>query len=130
MTIVAVTILILISVAWTTYTGDIPKKYRVRKCTGRNWKEKFPDSSKDEIRKFLGVFTDAFAFSGKQKLKFEPEDRILDIYKTLYPREWMADALEVETLAEAVEAEYGIKFEGLWSEGLTLGALFMAVKNA
>ncbi|WP_394191362.1 hypothetical protein [Pseudoalteromonas atlantica] len=130
MTFAAITILILFLVAWTAYTGGVPKKYLMRKCTGKNWKEKFPDSSKDEIRKFLRIFTDAFAFSGKKKLKFEPEDRVLDIYKALYPREWMADALEVETLAETIEAEYGINFEGLWSEDLTLGALFMAAKNA
>ncbi|WP_051258301.1 hypothetical protein [Teredinibacter turnerae] len=130
MTITAITILVILLVGWTAYTGDLPKKYRMRKCTGKHWKEKFPDASKDEIRKFLRIFTDAFAFSEKNKLKFEPEDRILDIYKALYPREWMADALEVETLAENIEAEYGLKFEGLWSEDLTLGALFTAAKNA
>jgi len=130
MNIVLIIVVILVVVAWGAYTGDIPKKYRVRKCTGKNWKVKFPNSSKVDIRKFLLIFTDAFAFSDRQKLKFEPDDRVIDIYKALYPREWMADSLEVETLADSIEAEYGVEFKGLWSEDLTLGSLFLAVQNA
>jgi len=130
MNIVLIIVVILVVVAWGAYTGDIPKKYRVRKFTGKNWKVKFPNSSKVDIRKFLLIFTDAFAFSDRQKLKFEPDDRVIDIYKALYPREWMADSLEVETLADSIEAEYGVEFKGLWSEDLTLGSLFLAVQNA
>jgi len=78
----------------------------------------------------LLLFTDAFAFSRKQKLKFEPEDKIFDIYKALYPKEWMPDSLEVETLAEDIEREYGINFTSIWHEGLTLGGLFGALQSA
>ena len=108
----------------------MPKKYRMRICTGKNWKEKYPDTPKEDIRIFLLIFTDAFAFSYKQKLKFEPDDKILDIYKALYPAKWMADSLELETLAEDVEREYNINFTDIWHENLTLGELFSKVQNA
>jgi len=102
----------------------------MRNCTGKHWKSKFPATPKEDVRRFLFIFTDAFAFSRKQKLKFEPDDKILDIYKTLYSSEWMADSLEVETLAEDIEREYNINFSNVWHENLTLGELFGLVKNA
>lgn len=130
MKVALIIIVITIAIAWSIYTGDAPKKYRIRKCTGKNWKEKFPDIPKEEIRSFLFLFADAFAFSRKQKLKFEPEDKILDIYKALYPAKWMADSMEVETLAEDIEKEYSINFTDVWHEDLTLGDLFAKLKNA
>ena len=130
MKIALIITVIAIAIAWSVYTGDVPKKYRIRNCTGKNWKKKFPDTSKEDIRRFLFLFTDAFAFSRKQKLKFEPDDKILDIYKALYPAKWMADSLEVETLAEDIEREYNINFTNIWHENLTLGDLFSKVKNA
>ena len=72
---------ILILLFWV---GDtLPKKYRKRSCMGKNWKSTFPSSSKEDIREFLLMFTDAFAFSPSDKLKFEPDDKILDIYREL-----------------------------------------------
>jgi propanediol dehydratase small subunit len=130
MNIALIIIVISILIVWSVYTGDLPKKYRMRNCTGKHWKSKFPATSKEDVRRFLFIFTDAFAFSRKQKLKFEPDDKILDIYKTLYPSEWMTDSLEVETLAEDIEREYNINFTNVWHENLTLGELFGLVKNA
>jgi propanediol dehydratase small subunit len=112
------------------WVGDtLPKKYRNRNCMGKNWKSAFPSSSKEDIREFLLMFTDAFAFSSSDKLKFEPDDKILDIYNELYPSKWMADALEVETLVLDCEAKYDIKFNDLWHDNLTLGELYFGVKN-
>ncbi len=34
--------------------------------------------------------------------------------------------MELETLAQEVECEYGIDLEGLWNDQLTLGELFAA----
>ena len=112
------------------WVGDtLPKKYRKRSCMGKNWKSTFPNSSKEDIREFLLMFTDAFALSPSDKLKFEPDDKVLDIYRELYPSKLMADALEVETLAEDCEKKYSINFNGLWHDNLTLGELFFSVKN-
>ena len=96
---------------------------------GKNWNSTFPDSNKEDIREFLLMFTDAFAFSPRDKLKFEPDDKILDIYRALYPSKWMADALEVETLVEDCEKKYSINFNDLWHDNLTLGELYSGVKN-
>ena len=97
---------------------------------GKNWKKSFPNRANEEIRNFLVFFTDAFAFSHKSKLKFEPEDQLMEIYRELYPSKWMPDALEFETLAEDLEKEYGILFKDIWHEELSLGEIFTKVKNA
>ncbi|MCP4321993.1 MAG: hypothetical protein GY787_09110 [Alteromonadales bacterium] len=107
----------------------LPKKYQARSCMGTNWKREFPSSDKSEIRDFLIFFTDAFAFSRKDKLKFEPNDIILDIYRGMYPSKLMADSLELETLADDLETKYNLKFDEIWSETLTLGELFSRVKR-
>jgi propanediol dehydratase small subunit len=130
MKIALIIIVIAIAVVWSVYTGGLPKIYRTRSCTGKNWKSKFPDTPKEDIRTFLLLFADAFAFSSKQKLKFNPNDKILDIYKALYPAKWMADSLEVETLAEDIEREYNVNISGVWHENITLGDLFSEVQNA
>ncbi|WP_440056539.1 hypothetical protein ACSLBF_20755 (plasmid) [Pseudoalteromonas sp. T1lg65] len=120
-------IVFLVIVYWSSET--LPKKYRSRKCMGRSWKTEFPNSSKEDIRKFLLLFTDSFAFSENDKLKFEPNDKLLDIYRELYPSKWMADALEFETLADEVSKKYGVKLNDVWHDNLTLGELYSGVKN-
>ena len=112
------------------FDGTLSKKYRNRSCTGENWKKAFPKTSKEEIRTFLLLFTSAFAFSPKNKLKFEPEDKVMDIYRELYPSKWMPDALEIETLADDLEKEYSVNFNDLWHENVSLGEIFSKIKNA
>ena len=112
------------------FDGTLSKKYRNRSCTGKNWKKAFPKTSKEEIRTFLLLFTSAFAFSPKNKLKFEPEDKVMDIYRELYPSKWMPDALEIETLAGDLEKEYSVNFNDLWHENVSLGEIFSKIKNA
>lgn len=122
--------IIAITMMWSFYTGDVPKPYRLRSCTGKNWKRKFPSVQKEEIREFLNLFTDSFAFAQSKGLSFDPDDKVLDIYEALYPSKWMGDALEVETLADDLEREYGIVFSDVWHDDLTLGELFRKARRA
>lgn len=110
-------------------SDTLPKKYRSRNCMGRNWKTQFPNSSKEDIRKFLLLFANSFAFSANNKLKFEPNDKLLDIYRELYPSKWMTDALELETLADEVSKRYGVKLNDVWHDNLTLGELYSGVSD-
>ena len=128
--IILIALLIMAVMVEVRYDLFFPKRYKNRKCTGKKWKTAFPDAQKEELRKFLNLFTDAFAFSQKNKLKFEPTDGLLEIYREVYPSKWMPDGLELETLAESIEKEYGVSFNDIWHENLTLGELFKEVKNA
>lgn len=96
---------------------------------GRRWKSEFPEHPASAIRSFLDFFVDAFAFDRKDRLQFEPSDKLLEIYHELYPYKWQADALEFETLAEDLNKKYGIEFEGIWHDDLTLGELYSALSK-
>jgi propanediol dehydratase small subunit len=109
--------------AWL-FGGRLPRPFRGRGCQGKGWREAFPKASKQEIREFLRVFVSAFAFDESEILKLSPNDQILAIYRGRYPVRGMADALELETLMVDVQKRYGVEFETIWHEQLTLGELF------
>ena len=79
---------------------------------------------------FLTLFVEAFSLGEKQKLNFHPDDAILDIYLALNPHKWEADAMELETLALDVEQAYGVNFNDIWRDDITLGELFSVVHKS
>ena len=100
------------------------RRYWDRACTGFQWRRRFPDAPKSDIRSFLELFVDAFAFRQSRRLCFSPDDKVMEIYHTLYPDRFMADALELETLASLLRKKYGIDAATFWREDITLGEVF------
>ncbi|MFC4932521.1 hypothetical protein [Massilia sp. GCM10023247] len=124
-----VAILVLLALAWWVLSyGQIPNPFRTRICQGRLWRRAFPWASKRQIREFLSVFAEAFAFGDTDKLKFRPDDQLLSIYKALHPSKWMADAAELQKLASELRTRYGVALDDIWDEHMTLGALFAHVQ--
>jgi len=101
------------------------RRYWDRACTGFEWRRRFPDAPKSDIRGFLELFVDAFAFRQSRRLCFAPDDKLLEIYRTLYPHRFMADALELEALDALLRKRYGIYAATFWKEDITLGEVFM-----
>ena len=131
MSIAYIVLAIFIVFTWAYFFGgNVPRAYRQRKCMGRKWKSVFPQSPKTEIREFLLMFAEAFCFQPEHKLKFEPEDKICDIYRAIYPSKSAPDVLEVETFSLLLEQEYGFDLAHVWSETLSLGEVYRAIKNA
>ena len=100
------------------------RTYWDRSCTGRAWKQAFPGASKAEIRNFLHLFVDAFAFPRKRSLQFAPADQLLSVYRALYPIKGWPDALELEDLARRLEQTYGVDLRSIWRDDLTMGGIF------
>jgi hypothetical protein len=100
------------------------RRYWDRACTGFQWRRRFPDAPKSDIRSFLELFVDAFAFRHSRRLCFSPDDKVMEVYRTLYPDRFMADALELETLASLLRKKYGIDAATFWREDITLGEVF------
>jgi hypothetical protein len=115
---------VALAVSSIFFGWQLPKNYRERKCAGSQWQREFPMMQKEDIRRYLSVFAKAFGFRVRDKLKFRPDDKLLDIYNKRYPLKGMPDALELETLSRMVKRQYGIELETLWGPELTLGALF------
>ncbi|MFC5459468.1 hypothetical protein [Massilia niabensis] len=125
-----VAILILLALAWSVLSsGQVANPFRTRTSQRRLWRRAFPRASQRQIREFLAVCAEAFAFRDTEKLKFRPDDQLLGIYKTLHPSKWMSDAAEIRKLASGLRARYGVALEEIWDEHMTLGALFAHVQG-
>ncbi len=104
--------------------------YWSRACTGAQWRRRFPQASKADIRAFLGIFVDAFGFRRSRRLCFAPDDRVMDVYRTLHPPKWaVADVFELEDLVLFYDRAYGINLVPLWHENMTLGELFACTRE-
>ena len=82
------------------------------------------------IREFPDLFADAFGFSRTSRCYFAPDDRVVEVYRTLYPDRLMADAMELETFELRLRRRYGVDMRGFWREDITLGEVFSHAKTA
>lgn len=107
------------------------RPFSSRSCSGRYWRQRFRDTSNDEIRAFLLVFVDGFALRRKHSLKFRPDDRIMDVYRAINPPELMGvDAMELEHFGLDLHEQYGLSLDDIWRDDITLGEVFEKVKVA
>jgi len=104
------------------------RRFWDRACTGIEWRRRFPDVPKEDIRKFLDAFVDGFAFKTSQRLKFAPDDKVMDVYRSLYPESGWPDALEVETFALILGKEYNFDLSKVDDPDITLGQLFAMIR--
>ncbi|MBM4047102.1 MAG: hypothetical protein FJ279_18525 [Planctomycetes bacterium] len=100
-----------------------------RSCLGRQWRTRFPDATKDEIRGFLDTFVDAFGYSKKKRLKFGPDDKVMDVYQAEYPSPPLADDMELEQLVMNVQERYGLDLCSVWKADMTLGQVFEVARK-
>ncbi len=100
------------------------QKYWDRKCTGHQWRRLFPDSSKEDIRSFLEIFVDSFCFNRSKRLKFSPNDKLIDVYRTHYPSNNAADFMEIETFLIELERNFGKNVTDAITPEMTLGDIF------
>jgi|WetSurMetagenome_2_1015567.scaffolds.fasta_scaffold312186_2 propanediol dehydratase small subunit len=101
------------------------KCYWRRTCQGRAWKAEFPNEPAIEIRRFLKIFVQAFALPSSEYLQFNPNDRVLDVYRPLLNC-MGADSLELEYLDEFIKHFYQLSLNQIWHPDLTLGQLYAA----
>lgn len=125
--IVLIGVMLFVAIVMLPYflkSRKLLQKYWLRSCTGRDWRRRFPDIPKEDIRDFLEVFVDGFAFSSKKRLKFNPDDKVMDVYRALYPTPGWGDALELETFAINLEKKYGFDLAKAFDQDITLGRIF------
>jgi hypothetical protein len=102
------------------------RRYYDRGCAGIRWRRRFPEAPSQEIRDFLQLFVDAFGFRSKHRLRFRPDDKLLDLYRALNPPNWsVGDGCEFECLFDDLQEQYHVDFVPLYREDLTLGEVFL-----
>jgi len=89
----------------------------------------FPNESKDTIREFLEAFVDGFAFKRNERLKFRPNDKVMDVYRALYPTDFGGDSLELETFSANLEDKFNFDLSLVTNNEVTLGELFKMITN-
>jgi len=100
------------------------KKYWIRTCKGHEWRKQFPGSSKEDIRSFLEIFIESFCFRSSKRLKFSPNDKFMDVYRTRYPSNRIEDLDELETFQMELERNYGKDVADTITPEMTLGDIF------
>lgn len=107
------------------------RRYWQRTCAGFAWRRRFPSASKAEIRSFLNLFVNAFAFPEARRLCFTPDDKPLEVYRALYPVPWLVgDSLELETFILTIRETFGVDLLPSWRKDITLGELYSLATNA
>ena len=105
------------------------RRFVDRGCAGFRWRRRFPDASKSEIREFLDIFIEAFGFKLSWRLCFMPEDRVLDVYRALYPLRGTPDGMEMESVVLDLEKRYHVDMVSSWREDITLADLFAKTRR-
>lgn len=119
----------LISLATWVYSRRALRKFWDRACRGIRWRRRFPDSPKTEIREFLSTLVDAFGFRQSRRCCFSPDDKLMDIYRALYPLRCLPDNLELETFGLKLEARHGVDLFTSWRDDITLGELYSQTRK-
>lgn len=130
---IGITVAILLQIPAELKSRRLLRRYWSRTCTGFKWKRRFPDASKESIREFLDLFLDAFLFKTDKRLKFAPDDKINDVYLSVYPPHspFRVDALEHLFIILGLEEKYGIDFTpNIEDPDVTLGQLFELTRNS
>ena len=124
-------VVFVFSLPWFSLHFGTPLQYRYVPCTGALWKRSFPSRKTERIRSFLLCFTNAMAFPDKDKLRFKPSDKVLDVYRSIYGGSVPSlDALECETFLENLSHQFEYDLDLLykrWHEHITLAELYEAV---
>jgi len=127
------TILLALIIAAVVLSGVfsrlLPGRFLGRGCMGREWRRRFPNAGKQSIRRFLGVFTDAFGLPVRHRLGFSPHDKVLDIYRDMYPHRGVPDELELETFVLEVRENFGIDLSQGDNKDITLGDIYSRISQ-
>lgn len=124
----ALTFLLLVS--YFCSPSYLLREYWRRSCQGRAWRRQFPNAPNEDIRQFLSLLANSFLVDQKRRLQFSPNDRLLGIYRTIYPNRFVVDTCELEHFVIGFKQRYNIDLLPIWRETLSLGELFALTRAA
>lgn len=100
------------------FTGKrLPKAYEERQSDEALWKSTYGEHY-GIADTTLQVFCLAFLIPIEDRFKLRPNDGINEIYRAIYPSNWMPDTLEHMYLIEDMEEKFKFKFKEEELEGI------------
>ena len=106
------------------------RRFLERGCAGFRWRRRFSQASKSEIREFLNIFVEAFAYRQQWRTYFAPDDQVMEFYRIRYQFLGGPDDMELDDFVEQLQKRYGIDVVSSWREDITLGDLFAKIRRA
>jgi hypothetical protein len=86
----------------------LPGAYEARPSQEQLWRKSY-DKDFHVADRVLSIFCGAFMFDEDNRFKFAPKDRLMDIYRSIYPIPYIsADSMEFEHFITCLEEEFGI----------------------
>ncbi len=87
----------------------LPRLYRDRQSQLVAWERACSSEVMDKADHLLRILCEAFSFNPDDRYQFAPTDRIMDVYRSCYPR-WMfwriGDAMEIESLTMDLQRRF------------------------
>lgn len=114
----------------------MPRPYRNHNSKEHLWRERFRGRAIERANDVLAAICDAFIFNPDFRYNFSPDDTILQIYQSVYPRadSWFwwwsvgCDAQEIDTLRMTLGKRFGFP-EAEWRNELTIGEIVEACQR-
>ena len=113
--LIVLIVLVVGSILWDCqrsrrlFCVPLPRLYRDRQSQLAAWKRACSDDVMDKVDHLLRILCESFSFNLDDRYQFAPTDRIMDVYRSCYPR-WMfwriADAMEIESLTMDLQRRF------------------------
>lgn len=100
--------------------------YWKRQSALDEWMQRFPQASEDDIHLFLALLAEAWGFRAGTQVKFQPGDKVMDIYHRYYGGTPVTDCSELARFTMAVEDRFGAGLAEDAIKDATLGDMFSA----
>lgn len=105
--IVAIAIGLCILLALFTVWPRSATSYLAERGPRRSdWESLFSSAQMPTVERILALVGNAFLLREGDTWKLRPDDKPVEIYRAIYPKGSLADALELETLVGALEDEF------------------------
>jgi hypothetical protein len=118
---------VIIVVVTILYPRTI-QEYWQQLCMGRAWKRTFSRASKDEIRQFLYMFVDAFAFPKHRALPLAHTDRVLTVLARLFGVLGILVGITCLVIAYAITENRPLNM-GAGTFAIVMGIAFLLTKS-
>ena len=126
-------VLAILAVPWYVYHAMHWRRKRrwkrgflARKDSQVGWQSRFPDAM-PLVEKVLAIFCVAYLFNERDKYRFRPDDRVMQIYKhTTGP---IADEMQLETFSLHIRDEFGVDLLDIFDENTTLGDVVQTISG-
>jgi hypothetical protein len=125
------------SILWDSWRSGqlfckpLPSRIRERPSQQAVWRQCCDSEELRNVDQLLRLICETFGFNPRDRYRFAPTDRIMDLYHSCYPR-WqfwnLGDSMEIESLLMDMSQRFALE-DHSWHPDITLGELVKLMKS-